>query len=168
MLVQSTCTFPSAQSLMRFSEFSRVHSQGFFLVLYFPGLTKEEAKNCIRIETKKRFLFVKKTKVEHRCTTNKLSEKYEGNSTLLAVTQWVPTGHNLSAISHLAVTALLFYFIRFIYLPQSPMCGMEGANQILVLLKTGQGQYFLYLLFRLSECTFIDSSYGPNPVLDIK
>ncbi|XP_043345104.1 complement component C6 isoform X1 [Cervus canadensis] len=43
------------------------------------GLTKEEAKNCIRIETKKRFLFFKKTKVEHRCTTNKLSEKYEGS-----------------------------------------------------------------------------------------
>ena len=64
MLVQSTCTFPSAQSLMLVSEFSRVHSQGFFLVLYFPGLTKEEAKNCLRIETKKRFLFVKKTKVE--------------------------------------------------------------------------------------------------------
>uniref|UniRef100_A0A8C5K7J5 Complement component C6 n=1 Tax=Jaculus jaculus TaxID=51337 RepID=A0A8C5K7J5_JACJA len=43
------------------------------------GLTKEEIQNCVRYETKKRFGFVKKTKVEHRCTTNKLSEKYEGS-----------------------------------------------------------------------------------------
>ncbi|KAF5912112.1 hypothetical protein HPG69_003386 [Diceros bicornis minor] len=43
------------------------------------GLTEEEAQHCIRIETKKRFGFLKKTKVEHRCTTNKLSEKYEGS-----------------------------------------------------------------------------------------
>nr|XP_016808234.1 complement component C6 isoform X3 [Pan troglodytes] len=43
------------------------------------GLTEEEAKHCVRIETKKRVLFVKKTKVEHRCTTNKLSEKHEGS-----------------------------------------------------------------------------------------
>ncbi|XP_017751491.1 PREDICTED: complement component C6 [Rhinopithecus bieti] len=48
------------------------------------GLTEEEAKHCVRIETKKRVLFAKRTKVEHRCTTNKLSEKHEGNSTLLA------------------------------------------------------------------------------------
>uniref|UniRef100_A0A2K6LCU6 Complement component C6 n=1 Tax=Rhinopithecus bieti TaxID=61621 RepID=A0A2K6LCU6_RHIBE len=47
------------------------------------GLTEEEAKHCVRIETKKRVLFAKRTKVEHRCTTNKLSEKHEGNSTLL-------------------------------------------------------------------------------------
>ncbi|XP_011512421.1 complement component C6 isoform X4 [Homo sapiens] len=43
------------------------------------GLTEEEAKHCVRIETKKRVLFAKKTKVEHRCTTNKLSEKHEGS-----------------------------------------------------------------------------------------
>uniref|UniRef100_A0A8C0C9U9 Complement component C6 n=3 Tax=Balaenoptera TaxID=9766 RepID=A0A8C0C9U9_BALMU len=43
------------------------------------GLTKAEAQNCIRVETKKRFLFFKKTKVEYRCTTNKLSEKYGGS-----------------------------------------------------------------------------------------
>lgn len=43
------------------------------------GLTEEETKNCVRYETRKRFLFFTKTKVEHRCTTNKLSEKYEGS-----------------------------------------------------------------------------------------
>uniref|UniRef100_A0A8W4FL34 Complement component C6 n=1 Tax=Sus scrofa TaxID=9823 RepID=A0A8W4FL34_PIG len=43
------------------------------------GLTQEEAKNCIRIETKKRYFIVTKTKVEHRCTTNRMSEKYEGS-----------------------------------------------------------------------------------------
>nr|XP_002745070.4 complement component C6 isoform X1 [Callithrix jacchus] len=43
------------------------------------GLTQEESQHCVRIETKKRVLFVKKTKVEHRCTTNKLSEKHEGS-----------------------------------------------------------------------------------------
>ncbi|KAM6224364.1 complement component C6 [Rhynchocyon petersi] len=43
------------------------------------GLTEEESQNCVRYETTKRFLFFKKKKVEHRCTTNKLSEKYEGS-----------------------------------------------------------------------------------------
>ncbi|TKC36722.1 hypothetical protein EI555_015341, partial [Monodon monoceros] len=43
------------------------------------GLTKAEVQNCIRVETKKRYLFFKQTKVEHRCTTNKLSEKYGGS-----------------------------------------------------------------------------------------
>ncbi|XP_012662513.1 complement component C6 [Otolemur garnettii] len=43
------------------------------------GLTEEESKTCVRIETKKRFLFFTKTKVKHRCTTNKLSEKHEGS-----------------------------------------------------------------------------------------
>lgn len=43
------------------------------------GLTQEEIKNCVRIVTKKRILFVKKTSVEERCTTNKMSEKYEGS-----------------------------------------------------------------------------------------
>lgn len=47
---------------------------------HFLGLTQEEAKNCIRIETKKRYFIVTKTKVEHRCTTNRMSEKYEGNA----------------------------------------------------------------------------------------
>ncbi|XP_012505031.1 PREDICTED: complement component C6 [Propithecus coquereli] len=43
------------------------------------GLTEEETKTCIRIETKKRVLGFKKKKVQHRCTTNKLSEKHEGS-----------------------------------------------------------------------------------------
>nr|XP_019604108.1 PREDICTED: complement component C6 [Rhinolophus sinicus]XP_019604109.1 PREDICTED: complement component C6 [Rhinolophus sinicus]XP_019604110.1 PREDICTED: complement component C6 [Rhinolophus sinicus]XP_019604112.1 PREDICTED: complement component C6 [Rhinolophus sinicus]XP_019604113.1 PREDICTED: complement component C6 [Rhinolophus sinicus]XP_019604114.1 PREDICTED: complement component C6 [Rhinolophus sinicus] len=43
------------------------------------GLTQEEIKNCVRIVTTKRFLFFKKTSVEERCTTNKMSEKYEGS-----------------------------------------------------------------------------------------
>ncbi|XP_066096446.1 complement component C6 [Saccopteryx bilineata] len=43
------------------------------------GLTEEQIQNCVRIETKKRILFVKKTTVEHRCVTNKMSEKYEGS-----------------------------------------------------------------------------------------
>ncbi|XP_005876053.1 PREDICTED: complement component C6 isoform X2 [Myotis brandtii] len=43
------------------------------------GLTDSEVQNCIRIETTKRFLFFKKKTVEHRCTTNKMSEKYEGS-----------------------------------------------------------------------------------------
>ncbi|XP_047411929.1 complement component C6 isoform X2 [Sciurus carolinensis] len=42
------------------------------------GLTEDESRNCVRIEKKKRIAFFKKTKVENRCTTNKLSEKYEG------------------------------------------------------------------------------------------
>ncbi|XP_048224202.1 complement component C6 [Perognathus longimembris pacificus] len=43
------------------------------------GLTEEETRHCVRIETKKRYFFVTKTKVEHRCTTNRLSEKHEGS-----------------------------------------------------------------------------------------
>ncbi|XP_047411927.1 complement component C6 isoform X1 [Sciurus carolinensis] len=43
------------------------------------GLTEDESRNCVRIEKKKRIAFFKKTKVENRCTTNKLSEKYEGS-----------------------------------------------------------------------------------------
>ncbi|XP_007948724.1 complement component C6 [Orycteropus afer afer] len=43
------------------------------------GLTEEESQNCVRIETTRRILFVKKKKVEHRCTINRLSEKYEGS-----------------------------------------------------------------------------------------
>ncbi|XP_006875462.1 PREDICTED: complement component C6 [Chrysochloris asiatica] len=43
------------------------------------GLTEEESQNCVKTETTKRFLFVKKKKVVHQCTTNKLSEKYEGS-----------------------------------------------------------------------------------------
>ncbi|XP_026362671.1 complement component C6 [Ursus arctos] len=43
------------------------------------GLTEEEIRNCVRIETKKRRFGFKRTKVEHRCTTNKMSEKYEGS-----------------------------------------------------------------------------------------
>lgn len=43
------------------------------------GLTEEESRHCIRIEKKRRVLGFKRTKVENRCTTNKLSEKYEGS-----------------------------------------------------------------------------------------
>ncbi|CAH6787331.1 complement component C6 [Phodopus roborovskii] len=44
------------------------------------GLTEEETRNCVRYETKKRFLFFTIQKsTEDRCTTNKLSEKYEGS-----------------------------------------------------------------------------------------
>ncbi|KAM6157356.1 complement component C6 [Erethizon dorsatum] len=44
------------------------------------GLSEEEIQNCIRIETKKRYLlFFTKTEVEHRCTTKKMSENYEGS-----------------------------------------------------------------------------------------
>ncbi|XP_032707288.1 complement component C6 [Lontra canadensis] len=43
------------------------------------GLTEEEIQNCVRFETKKRILFIKTTKVEYRCTKNKMSEKYEGS-----------------------------------------------------------------------------------------
>lgn len=62
------------------SEFSVVSSQDVLFVLRFLGLTEEEIRNCVRIETKKRRFGFKKTKVEHRCTTNKMSEKYEGTS----------------------------------------------------------------------------------------
>ncbi|XP_036994417.2 complement component C6 [Artibeus jamaicensis] len=43
------------------------------------GLTEEEVRNCIRSETKKRYLFITKTSVSYKCTTNKMSEKYEGS-----------------------------------------------------------------------------------------
>ncbi|EHB16524.1 Complement component C6 [Heterocephalus glaber] len=43
------------------------------------GLSEEEIRNCMRIETRKRYLFFKKTKVEEHCTTNKKSESYEGS-----------------------------------------------------------------------------------------
>ncbi|XP_055968029.1 complement component C6 isoform X2 [Sorex fumeus] len=43
------------------------------------GLTEEETQNCIRSETKRRTIIFKRTRVEHHCTTNKLSEKHEGS-----------------------------------------------------------------------------------------
>ncbi|XP_021064430.1 complement component C6 [Mus pahari] len=55
-----------------FYQFSRQELQN-------SGLTKEEAQNCVLYETKKRYVFVKKTHKEEKCTTNKLSEKYEGS-----------------------------------------------------------------------------------------
>ncbi|XP_012383655.1 complement component C6 isoform X2 [Dasypus novemcinctus] len=45
------------------------------------GLTEEESQNCVWVEIKKRYLFFKKTKVKRHCTTNRLSEKYEGSFT---------------------------------------------------------------------------------------
>ncbi|GAB1299214.1 Complement component C6 [Apodemus speciosus] len=48
-------------------------------MLGLKGLTEEQTQNCVRYETKKRFLFFTKTYKEDRCTTNKLSEKYEGS-----------------------------------------------------------------------------------------
>lgn len=44
------------------------------------GLTEEEIRNCVRKVTKERYLlFFEKTTVEERCTTNRMSEKYEGS-----------------------------------------------------------------------------------------
>ncbi|KAL6041354.1 hypothetical protein STEG23_007470, partial [Scotinomys teguina] len=41
------------------------------------GLTEEETRNCVQYETKKRYFIFTSRKIEKRCTTNKLSEKYE-------------------------------------------------------------------------------------------
>uniref|UniRef100_A0A8C0SEE8 Complement component C6 n=2 Tax=Canis lupus familiaris TaxID=9615 RepID=A0A8C0SEE8_CANLF len=43
------------------------------------GLTEKEIQNCVSTETKKSVLFFSKKEVEHRCTTNKMSKKYEGS-----------------------------------------------------------------------------------------
>ncbi|XP_027257177.1 complement component C6 [Cricetulus griseus] len=44
------------------------------------GLTEEETRHCVQYETKTRFLFFTiHRNTEERCTTNKLSEKYEGS-----------------------------------------------------------------------------------------
>lgn len=59
-----------------------MHSQGFLFVFHFLGLTEKQMRNCVRIETKKRIAFFTKKSVKEECTTNKMSEKYEGNSTL--------------------------------------------------------------------------------------
>lgn len=60
--------------------FSTVHSQESVFVLHFLGLTESEIQSCIRTETKERVLFFfTKTSVQYKCTTNKMSEKYEGN-----------------------------------------------------------------------------------------
>lgn len=59
-----------------------MHSQGFLFVYHFLGLTENQMKTCVRIETKKRILFFTKKSVREECTINKMSEKYEGNSTL--------------------------------------------------------------------------------------
>lgn len=93
---------------------SMVHSQWFLFVLHLLGLTEEETKHCVRIETKKRVLFVKKTKVEHRCTTNKLSEKHEGNSTLLAAYPVCPEPScHLQTILDVTVLFLAFHLFNF-------------------------------------------------------
>lgn len=43
------------------------------------GLTENQMKTCVRIETKKRILFFTKKSVREECTINKMSEKYEGS-----------------------------------------------------------------------------------------
>ncbi|KAM9252950.1 complement component C6 [Dugong dugon] len=43
------------------------------------GLTEEESRNCVHIETVKRYFIFKKKTVKHQCTANKLSEKYGGS-----------------------------------------------------------------------------------------
>ncbi|XP_064410428.1 complement component C6 isoform X2 [Latimeria chalumnae] len=43
------------------------------------GLTDSDAKECVKTETTKRFLFSKKKKVTQKCTRNMMSEKYEGS-----------------------------------------------------------------------------------------
>ncbi|ELV11401.1 Complement component C6 [Tupaia chinensis] len=43
------------------------------------GLTEKEIRNCIRIETTSSVFIFTHTEVENRCTTNKMSEKYEGS-----------------------------------------------------------------------------------------
>ena len=76
---------PSAQILTPlFSQSSVVHSQDVLFVPHFLGLTEKEIQNCVSTETKKSVLFFSKKEVEHRCTTNKMSKKYEGKSILLA------------------------------------------------------------------------------------
>ncbi|CAJ0968160.1 unnamed protein product [Ranitomeya imitator] len=43
------------------------------------GLTTAQSVECSRWETKRRvFIFFTKTTVNHICTTNKMTEKYEG------------------------------------------------------------------------------------------
>lgn len=80
--IPSICSSP----VSRASRPSSLTSQACILrtcCLYSPflGLTEEEIQDCVRYETKKRFLFIKITKVEYRCTKNKMSEKYEGKGT---------------------------------------------------------------------------------------
>uniref|UniRef100_A0A286XYF7 Complement component C6 n=1 Tax=Cavia porcellus TaxID=10141 RepID=A0A286XYF7_CAVPO len=43
------------------------------------GLSEEEIQTIVRIETKKRYVFFTKKKVEHHSTTTKTSESYEGS-----------------------------------------------------------------------------------------
>ncbi|NWX21848.1 CO6 protein, partial [Aegotheles bennettii] len=43
------------------------------------GLSEEESKECVRIETTKRVLFWKKKKVSTRCIRNKMTVKHEGS-----------------------------------------------------------------------------------------
>uniref|UniRef100_A0A8D0HCS9 Complement component C6 n=1 Tax=Sphenodon punctatus TaxID=8508 RepID=A0A8D0HCS9_SPHPU len=43
------------------------------------GLTKQESNECVRTETTRRVLWKKKKKVHTRCTTNKMTERYEGS-----------------------------------------------------------------------------------------
>ncbi|MEE6458112.1 hypothetical protein FKM82_000180 [Ascaphus truei] len=44
------------------------------------GLTETESSGCVRTETTRRvFFFFKKTNVQNRCTTNKMSEHYQGS-----------------------------------------------------------------------------------------
>lgn len=110
------CRTPAAPEVPRTSllssPFSVAPSQGCLFILPFLGLTEEETRNCIRIETRKRWGFVKKKKVEHRCTTNKLSEKYEGTVlSLWAYLGYPEPGSSLSTVmTVLFLTSHLFHF----------------------------------------------------------
>ncbi|XP_051499563.1 complement component C6 isoform X6 [Apus apus] len=43
------------------------------------GLSVDESMECVRIETTRRVLFIKKKKVSTRCTTNRMTVKHEGS-----------------------------------------------------------------------------------------
>lgn len=123
----------SPESRVLFLDFSMVHSQGSLLVFRFPGLTEEETRHCVQYETKTRFLFFTiHRNTEERCTTNKLSEKYEGNSTFLAVCPVCTEAARHLAILHMTAMSSLILFDCL----EVPRAVREGINKIsLALLK---------------------------------
>lgn len=91
---------------------------GEFACVYFPGLTEEETRNCVRYETKKRFLFFTKTYKEDRCTTNRLSEKYKGNRVLWALYPVCPEPARHLTIFHVTAVSSFIFFCW----PQNTTC----------------------------------------------
>lgn len=89
-----------------------------FACVYFPGLTEEETRNCVRYETKKRFLFFTKTYKEDRCTTNRLSEKYKGNRVLWALYPGCPEPARHLTIFHMTAVSSFVFFCW----PQNTTC----------------------------------------------